>query len=378
MTVIDAGSSGCRAHVFKFVGGSVEPEHENLKVRPGLSSFANEPTQAGKSLEPLLEFMRNEIPEESRGESPIYLKATAGLRMIDETSSAAVLESVRRALESSEFGDVKAEIISGLDEASFGWLTINYLSNTLEGGEEIATVELGGASAQVAQAHSPGQAQIEVGGKSKDLFAVSYLGYGQEKAREGLTQYLKERGEISDPCLPRGFPAKGGVYDPIPTGGGSYDQCRLAVEAALFYEGAWCEEEDCGEDEQRAKQKRPPGNILKSSSVLVFENFYYTAAMLGILSDNHQEVSVEDYAEAARPACESSWNDLEASAYPHDNSPKSDLDKLCFSSIYIDLFLTRGLGISRDKKFTVARQIKGNDIDWSLGAAIREASVISY
>jgi len=59
--MIDAGSSGCRAHVFKY--GRLEnengpiyilPQHESLKVKPGLSSFKKNPSDAGPSLQGLL------------------------------------------------------------------------------------------------------------------------------------------------------------------------------------------------------------------------------------------------------------------------------------------------------------------------------------
>jgi len=57
LAMIDAGSSGCRAHVYRYGKlGSIKgplyvlPQHESFKVKPGLSTFANHPQDAGKLL----------------------------------------------------------------------------------------------------------------------------------------------------------------------------------------------------------------------------------------------------------------------------------------------------------------------------------------
>ena len=49
IVIIDAGSSGSRAHVFRYnaANGVVEPQHESLKTKPGLSSYAARPQDAG-------------------------------------------------------------------------------------------------------------------------------------------------------------------------------------------------------------------------------------------------------------------------------------------------------------------------------------------
>lgn len=85
VTMIDAGSSGCRAHVFRYgVLGTPEgpvyvlPKHDSKKVKPGLSSFEHDPVSAGISLTGLVEFMKTQIPVEKWSVTPIYLKATAG------------------------------------------------------------------------------------------------------------------------------------------------------------------------------------------------------------------------------------------------------------------------------------------------------------
>jgi Golgi nucleoside diphosphatase len=88
--VIDAGSSGCRVHVFKLTwSGRADglpdvdwPAHTKKKINPGLSSFEDNPAAAGASLEPLIKFAIAEIPPEKRASTTVRLAATAGLRCI--------------------------------------------------------------------------------------------------------------------------------------------------------------------------------------------------------------------------------------------------------------------------------------------------------
>ena len=49
---------------------------------PGISHFANDPSQVAKSLEPYLEFAKKKIPEEKIKDTPVYMGATAGMRML--------------------------------------------------------------------------------------------------------------------------------------------------------------------------------------------------------------------------------------------------------------------------------------------------------
>lgn len=102
VVVIDAGSSGCRAHVYRYgkLGSSsgplyILPRHDSKKLKPGLSSFSGQPELAGPSLASLIQFVKGKVPENYWKDTPIWLKATAGLRLLDKTASDKILESVR-------------------------------------------------------------------------------------------------------------------------------------------------------------------------------------------------------------------------------------------------------------------------------------------
>jgi hypothetical protein len=166
VAMIDAGSSGCRAHVYRYGKlGDIEgplyilPKHKSLKVKPGLSTFAKNPTDAGASIKGLVDFLKTEVPESSWQYTPIWLKATAGLRMIEKSESEAILNSIRDFLGNTAnspflFKRSYATVISGNEEGGFGWVAYNYLRKII-GPKKLgledpyAVVEMGGASSQV-------------------------------------------------------------------------------------------------------------------------------------------------------------------------------------------------------------------------------------
>lgn len=399
LTVVDAGSSGCRAHVFRWRADAhkhveVDPTHNNLKVKPGLSSFAASPEAAGASLKPLVDFVLSEIPEDAWASSPIYLKATAGLRMIDAGPRERILESVRDALAASPLSfddrEAGAKVIAGVDEGGFGWMSVNYLMGHLDGsaspGDYVGVVEMGGASAQVTQVAAGSTPKgygfdFRMGANHYALYTHSYLGYGLEQARETLSHELVKKGggRVKDPCLNAGFAKtaaekRDDVYDgpdavDLRGVGTDAHECRRAVERALFDNAEDCDFGSCSFNGVYQPTALPAGNLL------AFENFFYTASLIGMPMPDS---SVAAFHDAAADVCGRTWADLEAAGYPKDGSDAVERNKLCFSATYLALFLEKGLGVAPSKKLNVMQQVGDHGIDWSLGAAIKEASIISH
>ena len=90
--VFDAGSSGTRIHVYKWKtggGGAKDAfdlvSDDLLKIKPGLSAFKEKTAEAGSSLEPLIAHAKAKIPAELVPSTPVFLMATAGLRMVGES-----------------------------------------------------------------------------------------------------------------------------------------------------------------------------------------------------------------------------------------------------------------------------------------------------
>jgi hypothetical protein len=338
LAIVDAGSSGCRAHVFRYglLGSAtgavyVLPKHTSRKVKPGLSTFAENPSQAGESLQGLIEFMKSEIPEAEWPETPIWLKATAGLRMLDVSKSDAIMSSVRDFLSNKSpfyFEDHFAAVISGQEEGALGWISVNYMkkiigpfshsASTPTHDTAFAVVEMGGASTQVTQIAPVGHKSVggsqylytfSIQNHQYTLYTHSYLGYGSDQARVTLNSYLHSTVHsaeptapvtLVDPCLNPGYmreattqvtdPYKGpsGKYHVIGGGDDKAEGCHHMLEKVLFRVRNGVASTDC--DTPHSVEHTSfnciyqPSFVRKSPHVLVFENFYYAASGMGVQS----------------------------------------------------------------------------------------------
>jgi Golgi nucleoside diphosphatase len=164
--VLDAGSSGTRAYLYSWPEHSGD-KHELLKISPllqdgepmvkkatpGLSSMGETPDNAYEYLRPLLSFASDNIPLHKHKETPLYILATAGMRLLEKEKQEAVLANLRKGIQenfSFYFPEGHLEIISGKQEGIYQWLAINYVlgkfqhAEHLGNDEELVAVEASG------------------------------------------------------------------------------------------------------------------------------------------------------------------------------------------------------------------------------------------
>jgi guanosine-diphosphatase len=154
--MIDAGSTRSRIHVYKFNNCGATPDFEGelaFEMIPkreggsGLSSYRADTEGAAKSLNTLLDVAMKTIPDKLKACSPIAVKATAGLRKLNQTlgpdASKNILAAVRKRLETQyPFPVVSAESV-------YAWVTTNYLLGKIGGPDKSPTAavfDLGGGS----------------------------------------------------------------------------------------------------------------------------------------------------------------------------------------------------------------------------------------
>ena len=304
--VIDAGSSGSRVHVYKLdwteskgsqgqiIFPKLELPEQKLKTKPGLSTFAQNPSLAGESLVDLVRFAENHIPSALHSKTPVYLSATAGLRLLNKETAQQILDSCYDWLVKNSPFMIRREkisVISGRDEGAFGWLTMNFLQKRLFGMPDhnkgtLGTIEMGGASTQVTflqpeRVDSPAEYiyTLQLGPKSYKLYTHSYLGFGQDQGREKYNKLLGERAD--DPCFPVGFARSsenndvylGRANDVVQwRGTGSFSQCASELKL-LFAQNNVCPVQPCSfSDVHQPRFWDNSGNI-----VVLIENFYHTS-----------------------------------------------------------------------------------------------------
>jgi len=404
-------------------------------VKPGLSSFAQNTAAAGASLAGLVDFVKSEVPEADWSVTPIWLKATAGLRMVEKAQSDAILESVRSFLSNKEtspfhFRQSWARIIPGIEEGGFGWLAYNYLKKIIgpkkapNAEEPYAVIEMGGASAQVTQMAPtikdaeaiPEEYRISftIEKDTYHLYTHSYLGFGAEQAREQVNnlltklfhgkiitkslakRMLEEAGDMMDPCLNSGYkrpsttPRKEvyegalGTYFNI-SGSATKDSCMNFIQK-IFTDSAPHNNKNCD-----TKQRSPysfgctyqPNFLVNSKNLLLFENFYYSSSAIGVkpLLATIEEgpikfplvTTLENLRDATNAYCSAAWEELQTS-YPKDTQPKEVNTKMCFVGSYAYTFLTDGLKLPKNKQVTIQKDVGPSEIEWALGAAYKEAA----
>eukprot|EP00980_Cylindrotheca_fusiformis_P009456 scaffold2068_cov96-Cylindrotheca_fusiformis.AAC.12 len=424
IAVIDAGSSGSRVHVYQFtydtdrkIEGSkyspkiVQPDHETKKYHPGLSSFASHPQDAGASLEPLIAFAKEHIPIHKVQTTPILLKATAGLRLLQNDQPEVVesiLDSVRTTLGQSgfRFSPSDATIISGQEEGMLGWLALNYLheiqtakkNDHLRGSQHNnnnksppkmwSVLEMGGASAQVSVPLDPSSTRdvpdryvlsytSPTSGDKGSMYTHSFLGYGVQSAKDAVEKALfdnEPEGEKVDvlrhPCLPDGFTEQmDPLHDHATTiaGTGDYEACHAIIQQAVFAtkNGGECQSAKCFWNGD------PSPNLTAKHQFWAFENFFYSMSGVGEIAQDasNREFQIKDYARVAKKMCATEW-DVTEEEYPKDSQPKEYNKDWCFSALYAYSFFTSGLGLQDDQSLMVGNRVDNVGVDWALGAVL--------
>ena len=354
--VIDAGSTGSRvlAFTFKkdFISNELKLQDELWKqVKPGLSSFAQDPVKAGESIQELLNAAKERIPDRYWSQTPITLKATAGLRLLPKDQSEAIIAQVRTVLEKSGFKPDKnlIEIMNPMEEGLYAWFTVNYLLGSFAPNKDIwtsaASLDLGGGSTQITFApktfpvagiegrkHFIHQVDI-LEGQPLDVYSHSYLGLGLMAAREAIfKKSLKSTCITSSQALKFNFHGQEYVVSKGDNAG--LDACLSTVQAVI-----------------KDNDVHQPVDI-SNRDIVAFSYFYDLAVEAGLISGYQGQVLVQDYKNAASKACLS-----------------SEESYACLDLSFVYGLLSDGYGLPDSKLIKLYKKINGHEASWALGVA---------
>ncbi len=85
------------------------------------------------------------VPAKAQSTTPIYLKATAGMRALSETQRNNIMIKVRQIFSGLPFlfQNDWASIISGAEEGAFNWIAANYLLGRISNTDQPASYYVG-------------------------------------------------------------------------------------------------------------------------------------------------------------------------------------------------------------------------------------------
>ncbi|XP_074871242.1 ectonucleoside triphosphate diphosphohydrolase 8-like isoform X1 [Carettochelys insculpta] len=411
--VFDAGSSHTSLFVYQWAADKendtgVVSQTLSCDVQgPGISAYASDPPKAGASLRSCLEEALKIIPAESHREVPAYLGATAGMRLLSiENRSAAdqVLNEVTKTIQQYPVNFRGARIITGEEEGTYGWITINYLLDSFtqysprqrdwihpQSAKILGALDLGGASTQISFipkgpiVDQTKAAKFRLYGYDYTIYTQSYLCYGQTQALKQLLLKLTENANVQDsvshPCYPEGYQENTTIASirssPCTAshvlthsrvsmvtlmGTGNATECRVAFKQ-IFNFTACGESQFCSFD----GIYQPPVN----GEFFAFSAFYYTFSFLNLTGGQ----SLAEVEAAVQKFCARNWTDLKSS-YPKEK--EKWLLEYCSNANYILVLLLDAYKFNQTSWSSVKFQMKAanTDIGWTLGYMLNLTNMI--
>uniref|UniRef100_A0A6E8VZE2 Nucleoside phosphatase n=1 Tax=Anopheles coluzzii TaxID=1518534 RepID=A0A6E8VZE2_ANOCL len=367
--VIDAGSTGSRVLAFEFHHGTLDGrlvlDYELFEQsKPGLSAFAGRPEEGAASIGKLLDLAKRVVPEAKLSQTPLVLKATAGLRLLPPAQAEALLAACRELFKSSGFlvNAQSVEIMDGTDEGIFSWFTVNFLLGKLTGRNTVAALDLGGGSTQVTFAprdvsqtplYKDYMHRVPTFSSYVEVFTNSYLGAGLHAIRHAVFTHraAENQTKLSSECVNPIIHEKLFRY-----GTGQYyisgkDNPKATAEnPAVDYEL-------CA---SIVKQKllptlKPKPVTLKQHEISAFSYFFDRAIETGLVDPMQGgETTVGEFVSKSREVC------AEANA---------DQPFMCVDLVFISTLLEEGYGLKAKTPLKLYKKIDGHEISWALGCA---------
>ncbi|OJD16790.1 hypothetical protein AJ78_03080 [Emergomyces pasteurianus Ep9510] len=404
--VLDAGSSGTRVHVYKWLDSAkarksasakalmslpeiITKDKWTKKTHPGISTFSEKPDSVGlQHLRHLLDHAQEFIPEEEVRATPIFLLATAGMRLLPKQQQRAILDNVCAYIRTSTdflIPDCKqhVQVIEGDTEALYGWIATNYLVGGFDdkqshdhgkGHHTYGFLDMGGASAQIAFAPNATEAEKhandltllrlrKLNGLSMEyrVFVTSWLGFGVREARSRYVKALLEstaneqnRARL-DPCLHSGLrttldgtilPPEGPVsgVEPYLVGTGKFEDC-LRNTFPLLEKDAPCPDEPC-----LLHGIHVPAIDFDVNHFIGISEYWHTTHEIFEMGHKDKAYDFNTYQQRVNEFCSQPWDSIEEGVDNTQGEKKADKKTaytVCFKASWLISILHDGIGIPR-------------------------------
>ncbi|GAB6025477.1 Ectonucleoside triphosphate diphosphohydrolase 3 [Chamberlinius hualienensis] len=410
--VFDAGSTHTAMTLYSWAGGKLQNTAQPVQIytcnMKGLLAYTNE-KDLQDDLKQCLNNGKKHILNGKVSSTSLYLGATGGMRVLsikNKTLADHIMGIVETTFYSSGYyyKTGMASIISGIEEGTDAWITTNYAENILLPTDAIISsygaLDLGGASTQFAveipnsvQLNSPVE-NFTLYGANHSVSVNSYLCFGQVQASQRYTALLTEMLKnasivVKDPCLPKGFnftKPVGLIFDsPCSwmdqslrpnftnttnvtfSGTSNYEECQDSVQT-LLDRGICLDHykfEDCFEQEDLGSLKQ---------HFIAMSGFYEMVEILHL-----QQPSFEEYFEATRELCSSSWPSMRTREITM-KLVTTGAPWYCFAAVYAGKLLTYGYNYSEStwaEYLTFKNEANNIDLGWSMGFMINATNQIT-
>lgn len=341
-----------------------------------------------KHLEKLFEKARRVVPSEAAHETPIFLLATAGMRLLPTQQSQDILREVcsyARGLTSFQLPDCTAHIrvILGDVEGMYGWIAANYLLGTFDKPQEkhnnshrtFGFLDMGGASAQIAFAPNTTEAEKHandlkllrlrtVGGENIEhrLFTTTWLRFGVREARSRYVEALESGKktssalELLDPCMPKGLQitSDGDVFLPdnktihdkilVLKGTGKFNECLKKTQPLLEKDHV-CEDDPC-----LVGGVHVPAIDFDVNHFVGISEYWHTTHEIFQVGEKDKAYDFNTYQTRVSEFCNQDWTiireGLKASKWGDKVNEKTAAE-VCFKASWLINVLHEGIGIPR-------------------------------
>ncbi|XP_038071120.1 ectonucleoside triphosphate diphosphohydrolase 4-like isoform X1 [Patiria miniata] len=443
--VIDAGSSGTRVYVYfwpRHIGDTnrllrIHQMRDKrrkpvvMKIKPGLATLASSPSEASDYLKPLLDYAASHIPSAKHPESPLYILATAGMRMLPLSQQEAILQDLKTDIPKDYnflFSDTQVEVISGKQEGVYAWIGINYVLGRFDhandndamvevdvAGENgpvsvlrtrtVGILDMGGGSAQIAfevphtvsfDGSDPQEdvakgmlAEFNLGcdvHKTEHLYRVyvtTFLGYGGNAARTRYEKALVNTtfSNTKSTANPPGLKEDSPYLDPC---------LPVHMQDKITHGGHTIYMKGTGDYKQCQSSLVPLMNLtvpcpkqpcsfngvfqpeieFRNSEFYGFSEYWYCMEDVLRMGGMYEYVKFE---KAAKDYCATRWSLIQE----HQDKglyTKADAHRLkyqCFKSAWITTVLHKGFGFPENYKYLrTASLIQDKEVQWTLGAIL--------
>uniref|UniRef100_A0A3B5MDR8 Ectonucleoside triphosphate diphosphohydrolase 3 n=1 Tax=Xiphophorus couchianus TaxID=32473 RepID=A0A3B5MDR8_9TELE len=339
--------------------------------------------------------IKNHIPEEKHKTTPLFLGATAGMRLLEASK---IMGKLRDFLSKQNFQFHNASIITGQEEGLYGWITVNYLKENFlqknmwntyirpNGAETVGSMDLGGASTQIAfqvqeRGEGPDYMHVKLYGYPYTVYTHSFLCYGKNEAdKRVLDKVIRESSDpayIINPCYPRGFnitTKASSIYDteciPKPknynsgqefymVGGSDSEKCGQIVKSIFNFQN--CPSKQCSFN----GVEQPP----VTGDFMAYAGFYFIARAL----EQSGKSDLGQFNIAVGNFCNTDWAKLKVQKHWISDTY---LKTYCFASHYVLTLLADGYKFDNETWKNIHFEQKETNIGWSLGYMLSMSNMI--